>query len=124
MISKKLQNKTTNDEFKQMAHYFGIAIQVELSDITQKNPNLIYMDIELFFLSATLHLKTSRIAEGFLCWLLKFGHLLSPSKIRRLILSGQGFDPAVLGGFIEFLIENNIMPNQWKIIKPFCKKKR
>lgn len=123
MISKKSQNKISADEFKQMSHYFGIAIQAELAKIRQKDANLTFMDIELFFLSATLHLKTSRIAESFLCWLLEFGHLLSPSKIRRLILSGNNFDRAILGGFIEFLIEKNIMPSQWKIIRPFCKKK-
>lgn len=122
MISKESQNKMSDDEFKWMARYFGVSIQVDLSDIAQKNPNLIFMDIELFFLTATLHLKTSRMAEAFLCWLLEFGHLLSPSKIRRLILSGNNFDHAILGGFIEFLTENNIMPNQWRIIRPFCKK--
>jgi hypothetical protein len=124
MISKKLQNKITSDEFKQMAYYFGIAIQTDLPNITHKNSNLIFMDIELFFLTATLHLETSRIAEGFLCWLLEFGHLLSPSKIRRLILSGQNFDRAILGGVIEFLFENNIMSIRWKIIRPFCRKKQ
>jgi hypothetical protein len=123
MISKKSQVKVSDDEFKWMAHYFGIAIQVDTSNTAQKNPKLIFMDIELFLLSATLHLKTSRMAEGFLCWLLEFGHLLSPSKIRRLILSGNNFDHAVLGGFIEFLTEHNIMQNQWKIIRPFCKKR-
>ncbi len=110
-------------EFKQMAYYFGIAIQVEPTNITQKSLNLTFMDIEIFFLSGTLQLKSSRIAEGFLCWLLKFGHLLSPAKIRRLILAGYNFDHAILGGFIEFLTANNIMPNQWKIIRPYCRKR-
>ncbi len=87
MISKKLRSKMTEDEFKRMAHYFGIAIQAPPSDIAQNNPDLMFMDIEVFFLSATLLLKTSRMAEGFLCWLVEFGHLLSPSKLRRLILS-------------------------------------
>lgn len=123
MISKNSANETINDEFKDMAHYFGIAIQSNLSDIAQENPTLIFRDIELFFLSATLHLKTSRMTEGFLCWLLAFGHLLSPSKIRRLIQSGQDYDQAILGGFIEFLVENNIIPHQWKIVRPLCKKK-
>ncbi len=123
MISKKLQCEISDAEFKQMANYFGIAIQASSSVIEQNNPNLTFSDIEIFFLSATLQLKTSRMAEGFLCWLLEFGHLLSPSKIRRLILSNQNFNPAVLGGFIEFLVENNIMSQQWKIIRTFCKKR-
>lgn len=123
MISKKLRNKLTDKEFKQMAHYFGIAIYFDELDTVHKSSNLSFMDIEIFFLAATYHLKTSRMAEGFLCWLLEFGHLLSPSKVRRLIKSGKDFDNAILGGFIEFLVENNIMSNQWKIIRPFCKGK-
>lgn len=125
MILEKSQNKISYDEFKEMAYYFGIAIQPTFSNsVLDKNPKTSFVDIECFFLSATYHLKTSRIAEGFLCWLLKFGHLLSPSKIRRLIQSGRFFDPAMLGGLVEFLSENNIRPAQWKIVTPFCKKRK
>lgn len=76
MISKKSQNNLTSDEFRQMAYYFGIAIQTGLLNTTHNNSRRMFMDAELFFLTATLHLKTSRMAEGFLCWLLEFGHLL------------------------------------------------
>ena len=123
MISEKSQNKISFDEFKAMSYYFGIAIQPIFSNL-DKNPKSSFMDIECFFLSATYHLKTSRVAEGFLCWLLKFGHLMSPAKIRRLIQDGQIFDPAILGGLIQFLSENNIKSAQWKIITPFCKKRK
>ncbi len=131
MISKNLSNKMSSNEFIKIAHYFGIAVQSEFSDIAlkklsdrdEKVQTFVFMDIELFFLTATLQLNTSRLAEGILCWLLTFGHLLSPSKTRRLILSGNYFNPAILGGFIEFMIEKNIMTTQWKIIRPFCKKK-
>jgi hypothetical protein len=122
MILKKSQNRFSDNDFLQMARYFGIAIQGESTIIIKENTEFIFMDIEVFFLSATLHLKASRLAEGFLCWLLEFGHLLSPSKIRRLILAEYDFNPAILGGFIEFLTENNVLPNQLKIIRPFCKK--
>lgn len=125
MTSKKLQNKISFDEFKEMAYYFGIAIQSDLSNLASDNiPKLFFMDIEVFFLSATYNLKTSRMTEGFLCWLLKFGHLLSPSKTRRLVRDGQLFDPAILGGLLEFLVENKIQSNQWKIVKPFCRKRK
>lgn len=125
MILDKSQTKILFDEFQKMAHYFGIAVQsVESNPTTDKKLSLEYQDIEVFFLAATYNLKTSRLAEGFLCWLLQFGHLLSPSKIRRLIQSGKTFDSAVLGGFVEFLVENNIMSLQWKIVKPFCKKQK
>jgi hypothetical protein len=123
MILKKSQNNISEDYFLQMARYFGIAVQAASTNITKENTDLIFMDIEFFFLSASLHLKTSRLTEGFLCWLLEFGHLLSPSKIRRLILAENNFNPAILGGFIEFLAENNILSSQLKIIRPFCKKK-
>lgn len=123
MILEKSQNKISVNEFKEMAYYFGIAIQPSFSNL-ELNKKFInsFVDIECFFISATYHLQTSRIAEGFLCWLLRFGHLLSPSKTRRLIQAGQFFDSAVLGGLIQFLTENNIKPAQWKIVKPFCKK--
>ncbi len=120
MTSEKLRTKTSFNDFQEIAYYFGIAIQPVSSN---KNLETSYVDIEQFFLSATYNLKTSRAAEGFLCWLLQFGHLLSPSKIRRLIQSGQAYDSAVLGSFVEFFLVNKIRPLQWKIVKPFCKKK-
>jgi hypothetical protein len=120
MTLEKLQTKIPINEFQEMAYYFGIAIQPVSFN---KNLETSYIDIEQFFLLATYNLKTSRTAEGFLCWLLQFGHLLSPSKIRRLIQSGQAYDSAFLGSFVEFLVINKIRPLQWKIVKPFCKKK-
>jgi hypothetical protein len=125
MILEKLQTKVLLSEFQEMSYYFGIAVQrSELNVTSVKILGSQYMDIETFFLSATYNLKTSRLAEGFLCWLLQFGHLLSPSKIRRLIQLDYAHDSAVLGGFIEFMIEQNIKPLQWKIISPFCKKRK
>lgn len=125
MISKKSFNKISTDDFKEMAYYFGIAIQPPVSvPISSIQPKLPFVDIEIFFLSSTYCLKTSRTTEGFLCWLLEFGHLLSPSKIRRLIQAGYLYDAAILGGIIEFLIENKIMSNQWKILAPFCRKRK
>ena len=123
MISKKSPIKVSLDQFREMASYFGIAVQTHLP-ITSVRPGSSFVDIEVFFLSSTYCLNSSRIAEGFLCWLLNFGHLLSPSKIRRLIQADHFYDPAVLGGLIEFLIENKIMPRQWKIVKPFCRKRK
>ena len=125
MILKKSQNKISSDYFREMAYYFGIAVQSDLTNIvSSKKPKNCFMDIEIFFLAATYNLKTSRIAEAFLCWLLKYGHLLSPSKIRRLIVSGEFFDSAVLGGIIVFLCENKIHAKQWKIVLPFCRKRK
>ncbi len=122
MILEKSQNEVSLNEFQEMAYYFGIAIQSLKPEARGKYFMSQYTDIDRFFLSATYNLKSSRLAEGFLCWLVQFGHLLSPSKIRRLIKSGQDFDSAILGAFIEFMTERNIMSLQWKIIKPFCRK--
>jgi len=125
VISKKSSTKVSANEFGEMAYYFGIAIQSPLLIPTSLvDPKLSFVDIEIFFLSSTYCLKTSRMAEGFLCWLLEFGHLLSPSKIRRLIQVGYFFDSAILGGLIEFLTENNIKSAQWKIVLPFCRKRK
>ncbi|MFN8943091.1 MAG: hypothetical protein ACK5WZ_00540 [Pseudobdellovibrionaceae bacterium] len=123
MISEKFQGDINSEAFHQRANYLGIAIQSELLNSPGENLHSSFVDLELFFLSATFHLKNSRITEGLLCWLKEFGHLLSPAKIRRLISSGEKYNSAILGGLIEFLIEQNIKRNQWKIIKPFCKKK-
>ena len=105
MISEKLQTKISSDEFQKIANYFGIAVHsIETKDVSIESQNSRYLDIESFFLSATYNIKTSRLAEGFLCWLLQFGHMLSPSKIRRLIQSDHAYDSSVLGGFIEFML--------------------
>jgi hypothetical protein len=123
MILRKSLNKVSADTFKEMASYFGIAIQSHLpaSSIELK---LSFVDIEIFFLASTYCLNSSRMTEGFLCWLQKFGDLLSPSKIRRLIQAGHSYDAAILGGLIEFLVENRIKPQQWKIVTPFCRKRK
>lgn len=122
MISENSQNRVNPEEFREMAQYLGIALQSH--NIKNTQSKLDFVDTEVFFLAATYHLNTSRIAEGFLCWLSAFGHLLSPSKIRRLIQNGHSFDSAMLGGFIEFMLEMNIKSSQWKIIKPYCKRNK
>lgn len=125
MISKKSSNKISSEYFKILCNYFGIAVHSNLSEsISMNSPRLTFIDIEVFFLSSTYNLETSRLTEGLLCWLLNYGHLLSPSKVRRLILAGEIYDSAVLGGLIEFLIEQKIHANQWKIVLPYCRKRK
>ena len=119
MISKNLLNKIEISEFQSEAQYFGIAI-----DSGGLKPIEGYVDLEVFFLKATYNLTSSRILEGFLCWLIRYGHLLSPSKIRRLIKLGVPYDSSVMGGFISFLMINNINKKQWLILKAFARKSR
>ncbi len=119
MTSKNSSNKISSAEFLCLSRHFGIAIGgSEIKGISG------YADIERFFLCATYSLKSSRIAEGFLCWLLRYGHLLSPSKVRRLLREGVYYEPSVLGGFLEFLIQNGVSKHQWKIVLPFARKSR
>jgi hypothetical protein len=76
-----------------------------------------YVDIEIFFLWLTTQFNNSRIAEGALCWLKRYGHLLSPSKIRRLANSGVCYNQQVLNGIVNFMENQNIKYNQFKILK-------
>lgn len=115
MISKNSSNKISFEDFLSAANYLGISISS--AGIVQD-----YVDLERFFLTATRNLRSSRIAEGFLCWVLQYGHLLSPSKVRRLILSGVDFDASVFGGVLSYISENKINQQQWKIVKRFAKK--
>jgi hypothetical protein len=119
MISKDLLNKATEQDFLALSKHFGIAI-----DTIGLDPIRRYADIEVFFLASTYSLHSSRIAEGYLCWMLRYGHFLSPSKIRRLVRAGVPHDSSVLGGMLLFLIQNNIHKKQWQILKPFVHKSR
>ena len=80
MILKNSSNKIALENFLTAATYLGISI-------SSKGIIRDYVDLERFFLVATCNFSSSRIVEGFLCWVLRYGHLLSPSKVRRLILS-------------------------------------
>lgn len=126
MILKALQNKISFEEFIKIAQYLGIAINIKPSSqnstIIEKQKN--FTDVESFFLSATYNLQTSRVTEGVLCWLIQFGYLLSPSKIRRLIVAGTPYDSAVLGALITLMIDHKIQSAQWKILFPFMRKKK
>lgn len=117
MILDHLSPKKSSLEFQQELAYLGVAIHVK--DLQPINH---FVDLEKFFLSATYNLSSSRIAEGFLCWLIRYGHLLSPSKVRRLIQMRTPIDISILGGFLEFLVHHNINSHQWKILKPFTKR--
>lgn len=82
-----------------------------------------YLDLEDFFLEATLNMgQDPRVTQCFLTWLVKYGIILSPSKIRRFLREGRKVDPAVLGAFIDILEANNRQKKHWKIIRKFVHK--
>lgn len=76
-----------------------------------------YVDIEKFFLWGTTQFDSSRFAEGFLCWILEFGEILSPSKIRNLVKSGFEYNPQILNGILSFMAKRGIKANQLGILK-------
>jgi len=83
----------------------------------------VYLDLEDFFLEATLHMgEEPRVTQCFLTWLVKYGIILSPSKIRRLLKEGRTVNHAVLGAFIDILEANNRQKKHWKIIRRFVHK--
>lgn len=76
-----------------------------------------YVDIEVFFLWLTTQFGNSRTAEGALCWIRKYGHLLSPSKIRRLVRLNAQHNQQVLNGIVHFMKSNKIKSNQFQILR-------
>ncbi len=83
----------------------------------------VYLDLEDFFLEATLNLgQDPRVTQCFLTWLVKYGIILSPSKVRRLLQAKRTVDHAVLGAFIDILEANNRQKKHWKIVRRFIHK--
>lgn len=116
MTLEVLCNSPQNNDFLSEAFYFGVSLN---STLPKKQE---YHDLERFFLKATYNLTNSRITEGFMCWLQAYGHLLSPSKIRRLILADEEHNQAVFGAFVDLLINECKNGHQFKILTPFSKK--
>jgi hypothetical protein len=98
--------------------YFGGNLSSGAGDIGQG-----YLDLEDFLLEATLNMgQDSRVTQCFLTWLIKYGIILSPSKLRRLLKQGREVDHAVLGAFVDILEANNRQKKHWKIIRKFVHK--
>lgn len=65
-----------------------------------------FIDLEIFILEGSLVLKNmdSRLYMTFAYWLKEFGHLISPSKLQKLIKTKKvPHDPQVLLGIIYFI---------------------
>lgn len=96
--------------------YFGIS--VGSSDLGAADESK-YHDLEKFFLDNTIYLHSSRSLEGFLVWLKKYGFLLSPSKIRRMLkLKYNHYSPAV-GAFLNFIEKYHSV--NFDIVTSLCK---
>lgn len=116
MTSKNSGDRKTN--FAEYLKYLGMSLSL---GVEAKKPTE-YIDLETFFLWATLNFSvSSRFEEGFLCWLIEYGHLLSPAKIRKLIKEGQEYNSQVLMGILNFISSNKIGERSWAILKPYSK---
>src|SRR5262249_1457427 len=91
-------NDSMSDFLDQLA-YFGAALTGNPQRIAQE-----YNDLEVFVLGATLKLSVdTRATQAFLLWVIRYGCLLSPSKLRRLIQAGHPHDPTLLGAMIDLI---------------------
>jgi len=109
MISKNYSLSEFNGE--KFLIYMGLSIGEGRHRIEE------YVDIEQFFLWLTTQFNDSRLAEGTLCWIRKYGNLLSPAKIRRFVQNGANCNQQVLNGIVNFMINNKIKANQVGILK-------
>jgi hypothetical protein len=112
-----LNNTLDQDSYHSLLNYFGVGV----SSLRTKPIKPGYNDIELFVFSSTVITHSPRTLEGLLAWLKVYGHVLSPSKIRRMISQNIKHDSAVLGAFCDF-IERYHQIN-FKIVKDLCQKK-
>ncbi|MBU6154070.1 MAG: hypothetical protein KGP28_07190 [Bdellovibrionales bacterium] len=104
-------------DFESRLTYLGGALSSDILETRKK-----YIDLERFFIDATLFMNyDARVTQAFLNWLTRYGVILCPSKIRRL-LQENSFDPAVLRAFLSILIENDPRPKRWDILKRKAKK--
>jgi hypothetical protein len=97
-----------------------------LSSDKEKSFSGIYVDLESFFIESTLYAGIdSRLCRTLEHWVNRFGILLSPSKVRRIlkILKVETeYNPYILGAWIQKIIQNKRNQNNWNIVKCFSKK--
>lgn len=98
--------------------YFGGAITANPSQISSG-----YQDLEQFVVDATLMMADDvRVTQCFLNWIIRYGVLLCPSKLRRLLKTSD-YDKAVLGAFLLYLTQNDQRPKRWTILQKMTRKK-
>lgn len=106
------------DNFVDRLAYFGAALNGDLKRFETE-----YQDLELFILEASLNLShDTRVTQAFIHWVARYGCLISPSKLRRLIQEGTEYDPTMLGAILEVIQASEGRLQNWKILKPRLKK--
>lgn len=114
-----MNSAASQNEFQKKLYYFGILVGTG----EEASPQT-YHDMEKFILDASRSASTSREWEGLLCWLKIYGHILSPSKLRKLIKEHYPYQPAVLGGMLDFTKKKSAQKCDFKILKPYLKKNK
>ena len=110
-----LEQSQRND-FENRLAYFGAAITASPAEFRHE-----YQDLEKFFVDATLMMAYDvRITQAFLNWLMRYGVILCPSKIRKTI-SSIDYHPSVLGAFVSYLIQYDSHPQRWNLLNKFTR---
>ena len=110
-------NPSQKNSFESRLAYFGGAISVSSSQVKDD-----FQDLEFFFVDATLRMSDDvRVTQAFLNWLIRYGAILCPSKIKKL-LQNANYSPAILGVFVSYLMEYDSRPSKWHLLDSFIKK--
>lgn len=83
-----------------------------------------YVDLEVFFLECSMNLNRDvRTSLTILNWLCRYGQLLSPSKIRRIIAK-EKFNYCKQGLFVllKFSREQSLVGQNWSILNVYSKR--
>ncbi|MGE4233502.1 MAG: hypothetical protein AB7F43_09255 [Bacteriovoracia bacterium] len=113
-----LDQSTGKNNFIDRLAYFGGAITANPSKVSDD-----YQDLEQFVIDATMMMADDvRVTQCFLNWLVRYGVLLCPSKLRRLLKTSK-YDKSVLGVFFLYLVQNDLRPTRWNILKRMGKKR-
>ena len=108
---------TSKGDFECRLAYFGGAINSDTRDLGKE-----FQDLEVFFIQATMMMGYDvRVTQSFLNWLIRYGAVLCPSKIKKL-MGKTDHDASILGVFISYLKEYDSRPNRWRLLAPFAKK--
>ena len=84
------------------------------------------VNIEAFLLEATLEArKDVRVGQCVDHWTRRYGPIVSPSRLRKIIQSGDtDFDPASLGALIDIISNLKSCHQNFKIIRPFIQRNK
>lgn len=108
------------DNFVDRLAYFGAALNGDFKRFEKE-----YQDLELFVLEGSKNLGSdTRVTQAFIHWVSRYGCLISPSKLRRLIQEGTEYDPTLLGVILDLIQASEGRLQNWKILRAHLKKSK